>query len=318
MVNVRKEISCEAMEIYLDKFITHLKVERNFSPHTLVSYKGDLKSFINFLKRDKIDSLNKVDRLQVRKFLAYLAGKNFEKTTIARKLSSIRSFFSYLAWEKIVARNPTIYILTPKRMKKVPSFLDLDEVRLLLELPDRRTLLGLRDRAILEILYGSGLRVSELVNLNISDVDLLGGMIKVKGKGSKERLVPIGEIGLASVERYLRMRQLPEKPAFFKIKSFQNLSYSKEPLFLNFQGSRLSVQSINRLVHKYIRLASIKKGVSPHTLRHTFATHLLNAGCDLRAVQEMLGHASLSTTQIYTHVTTERLKRVYRKYHPRA
>jgi tyrosine recombinase XerC len=306
------------MEIYLDKFITHLRVERNFSPHTLVSYKGDLKSFINFLKRDKIDDLNKVNRLQVRKFLAHLAGKNFEKSTIARKLSSIRSFFGYLAWEKIIAQNPTIYIPTPKRMKKVPSFLDLDEAGLLIELPDTRTLLGLRDRAILEILYGSGLRVSELVSLNISDINLLGGMIKVKGKGSKERLVPIGEIGLASIERYLRMRQLPGKSAFFKIKGFQNLSYGKEPLFLSFRGSRLGVQSINRLVHKYIKLASIKKGVSPHTLRHTFATHLLDAGCDLRAVQEMLGHASLSTTQIYTHVTTERLKRVYRKYHPRA
>ena len=307
-----------AMEVFLDRFITYLKVERNFSPHTLVSYKGDLKSFIEFLKRDKVDSLNKVDRLQVRKFLAHLARKNFEKSTIARKLSSIRSFFRYLAREKITAQNPTIYIPTPKRMKKIPSFLDLDEVRLLLELPDKRTLLGLRDRAILEILYGSGLRVSELVNLNISDIDLLGGMIKVKGKGSKERLVPIGQIGLASIERYLRMRQLPEKAAFFEIKSFQNLSHSKEPLFLNFQGSRLSAQSINRLLHKYIRLASIKKGVSPHTLRHTFATHLLDAGCDLRAVQEMLGHASLSTTQIYTHVTTERLKRIYKKYHPRA
>jgi tyrosine recombinase XerD len=294
------------MEIYLDKFITQLKVEKNFSPHTLVAYKGDLKSFINFLKRDGIDSLGKVDRLQVRRFLAHLAGKDFKKSTMARKLSSIRSFFKFLTEEKIITQNPTIYIPTPKRMKKIPSFLDLDEVRLLLELPDKETLLGLRDRAILEILYGSGLRVSELVNLNIDDVDLLGGMIKVKGKGSKERLVPIGEIGLASIQRYLKIRQLPGK------------TYNRKPLFLNFQGLRLSAQSINRLVHKYIKLASIKKGVSPHTLRHTFATHLLDAGCDLRAVQEMLGHASLSTTQIYTHVTTERLKRVYRKYHPRA
>jgi tyrosine recombinase XerC len=307
-----------AMEIYLDKFITHLRVERNFSPHTLVGYEGDLKSFINFLKRDKIDSLNKIDRLQVRKFLAHLAGKNFEKTTIARKLSSIRSFFGYLTREKIIAQNPTIHILTPKRMKRVPSFLDLYEVKLLLALPNRRTLLGLRDRAILEVLYGSGLRVSELVNLNVSDVDLLGGMIKVKGKRSKERLVPIGEMGLNSIQGYLKMRQLPGRSVFLKNKNFQNLSYSKEPLFLNFQGSRLNAQSINRLVHKYIKLASIKKGVSPHTLRHTFATHLLDAGCDLRAVQEMLGHVSLSTTQIYTHVTTERLKRIYKKYHPRA
>lgn len=306
------------MEIYLDKFITHLRVERNYSPHTLVAYKGDLKSFINFLKKDKIDSFHKVDRLEVRKFLAHLAGKNFEKSTIARKLSSIRSFFVFLTREKIIAQNPTIHIPTPKRMKKIPSFLDLHEVKLLLELPNRRTLLGLRDRAILEVLYGSGLRVSELVNLNVNDVDLLGGMIKVKGKGSKERLVPIGEMGLNSIERYLRMRQLPGSSTFFKVKNFQNLSYSKEPLFLNFQSLRLNAQSINRLVHKYIRLASIKKGVSPHTLRHTFATHLLDAGCDLRAVQEMLGHVSLSTTQVYTHVTTERLKRIYKKYHPRA
>ncbi|NIM02783.1 tyrosine recombinase [bacterium] len=306
------------MEILLDKFITHLRVERNFSPHTLVGYEGDLKSFINFLKRDNIDSLNKIDRLQVRKFLAHLAGKNLEKSTIARKLSSIRSFFGYLTREKIIAQNPTIHIPTPKRMKRVPSFLDLHEVKLLLALPNRRTLLGLRDRAILEVLYGSGLRVSELVSLNVSDIDLLGGMIKVKGKRSKERLVPIGEIGLNSIQGYLKMRQLPGKPAFFKNRNFQDLSYNKEPLFLNFQGSRLNAQSINRLVHKYIKLASIKKGVSPHTLRHTFATHLLDAGCDLRAVQEMLGHVSLSTTQIYTHVTTERLKRIYKKYHPRA
>ncbi len=307
-----------AIEILLDKFITHLRVERNFSPHTLVGYEGDLKSFINFLKRDNIDSLNKIDRLQVRKFLAHLAGKNLEKSTIARKLSSIRSFFGYLTREKIIAQNPTIHIPTPKRMKRVPSFLDLHEVKLLLALPNRRTLLGLRDRAILEVLYGSGLRVSELVSLNVSDIDLLGGMIKVKGKRSKERLVPIGEIGLNSIQGYLKMRQLPGKPAFFKNRNFQDLSYNKEPLFLNFQGSRLNAQSINRLVHKYIKLASIKKGVSPHTLRHTFATHLLDAGCDLRAVQEMLGHVSLSTTQIYTHVTTERLKRIYKKYHPRA
>ncbi len=306
------------MELFLDRFITHLRVERNFSPHTLVSYQCDLKSFITFLKRDKINSVNKVDRLEVRKFLAYLAGKNLKKSTIARKLSSIRSFFKHLTREKIVTQDPTIYIPTPKRTKRVPSFLDLGEVRLLLELPDRRTLLGLRDRAILEVLYGSGLRVSELVNMNIGDVDLLGEMIKVKGKGSKERLVPIGEIGIASIKRYLNMRQSPQKAVPFKVRSFHNLSYSRQPLFLNYRGSRLGAQSINLLLQKYIRRASIKKGVSPHTLRHTFATHLLDAGCDLRAVQEMLGHASLSTTQIYTHVTTERLKRIYRKYHPRA
>jgi len=270
------------------------------------------------LKRDRIYSLDKVDRLEVRKFLAYLARKNFEKSTIARKLSSMRSFFKFLAQEKIIAQNPTVYIPTPRRMKKVPSFLDLDEVSLLLELPDSRTLLGLRDRAVLETLYGSGLRVSELVNLNISDVDFLGGMIKVKGKGAKERLVPIGQIGLSSIERYLGMRRAPEKEDYSKIRRLQNLYYSNELLFLNRQGARLGAQSVNRLLNKYIRLASIKKGVSPHTLRHTFATHLLDAGCDLRAVQEMLGHAALSTTQIYTHVTTERLKKVYKRYHPRA
>ena len=306
------------METYLDRFITYAKVERNFSRHTLVSYRADLESFINFLKRDGIYSLDKVDRLEVRKFLAYLARKNFEKSTIARKLSSLRSFFKFLAQEKIIAQNPTIYIPTPRRMKKVPSFLDLDEVSLLLELPDSRTLLGLRDRAVLETLYGSGLRVSELVNLSIRDVDFLGGMIKVKGKGAKERLVPIGQIGLGSIERYLGMRRVLEKEDSSKIRSLENLYYSNEPLFLNRQGARLGGQSVNRLLNKYIRRASIKKGVSPHTLRHTFATHLLDAGCDLRAVQEMLGHAALSTTQIYTHVTTERLKKVYKRYHPRA
>jgi len=302
------------MEIYLDRFITYLKIERNFSPRTLVSYKGDLRSFINFLKRENLDEINKIGRLQVRRFLAHLAGRNLEKSTIARKLSSIRSFFNYLAREKIISQNPTVYIPTPKRRKKMPSFLDLDEVGMLLELPDTTTLLGLRDRAILEVLYGSGLRVSELVSLGVGDIDLLGGMIRVKGKGSKERLVPIGEVGLSHIERYLKARQLHEKPGL----SFHNLSYRKEPLFLNFRGSRLGARSINLLLQKYVKLASIKKGISPHTLRHTFATHLLDAGCDLRAVQEMLGHASLSTTQIYTHVTTERLKRVYRKYHPRA
>jgi len=306
------------METYLDRFITHAKVERNFSRHPLVSYRADLESFINFLKRDGIYSLDKVDRLEVRKFLAYLARKNFEKSTIARKLSSLRSFFKFLAQEKIIAQNPTIYIPTPRRMKKVPSFLDLDEVSLLLELPDSRTLLGLRDRAVLETLYGSGLRVSELVNLSIRDVDFLGGMIKVKGKGAKERLVPIGQIGLGSIERYLGMRRVLEKEDSSKIRSLENLYYSNEPLFLNRQGARLGGQSVNRLLNKYIRRASIKKGISPHTLRHTFATHLLDAGCDLRAVQEMLGHAALSTTQIYTHVTTERLKKVYKRYHPRA
>jgi len=303
------------MQMYLDKFIAQLEVERNFSPHTLISYRGDLKTFIDFLKKDRIDDVNKIGRLQVRKFLANLAGKNLKKSTIARKLSSIRSFFKYLSQEKIIGQNPIIYIPTPKKIKRVPSFLDLDEVRLLVELPDRSKLGGLRDRAILEVLYGSGLRVGELLNLNVNDVDMIGGMIKVRGKRAKERLVPIGEMGLSSIESYLRIRKLSQGSTFPKSR---DSSYANEPLFLNARGSRLTTQGINTIFHKYIRLASIKRGVSPHTLRHTFATHLLDAGCDLRAVQEMLGHTSLSTTQIYTHVTTERLRRVYRKYHPRA
>ena len=289
------------MRRYIDKFINYLKIEKNASNHTIINYTIDLKAFSLFLGDADINS---VDHLALRRFLAELRGKNYSKRTIARKLASLRSFFKFLYREGHIKSNPITAISSPKLDKKLPKFLDVGKVKTLIEYADVKTSSGLRDRAILETLYSCGIRVSELVGLDMDDVDLISGVIKVLGKGRKERMVPIGDMAVGSIRKYAKERS--------------GCAKEKKAVFLNSRGGRLTGGNVRRIIDKYIHACSIEENISPHSLRHSFATHLLDKGADLRSVQELLGHMNLSTTQIYTHVTMERLKKVYDKAHPRA
>ncbi len=299
---IKEAIICDKkMDRYINKFLTYLEIEKNASSHTLLNYRIDLKQLRNFLQ-DK-DTL-KIDRLDIRKYLVFLKSKNLKKQTVGRKLSTFRSFFKFLLREGYLELSPLAGISSPKKEKRLPIFLDVDKVTKLVESPDKMSLLGLRDRAILETLYSTGIRVSELVGLNIGRVDFIAGIVKVYGKGKKERLAPIGDRALRAIRDYLAKQSSGKKDT--------------RALFLNKNYKRLTDRGIQNLVNKYIQRASLKEKISPHTLRHSFATHLLDKGADLRSVQELLGHASLSTTQIYTHITTEHLRSVYNKAHPRA
>lgn len=290
------------MQRYVDKFINYLKVERNASRHTIINYSIDLNAFGVFLGEKDIGG---VDHLTLRKFLAQMRSKNYSKRTIARKLASLRSFFKFLYREGLIKTNPITAISTPKLDKRLPVFLDVDKIAKLVQCPRDDNEAGQRDRAILETLYSCGIRVSELVGLDVSDVDFISGVIKVLGKGSRERMVPIGEPALAAIRRYVDGRE-------------ERRVREKDAVFLNKSGRRLSDRGVRNILNKHIRSCSIVEHISPHSLRHSFATHLLDRGADLRSVQELLGHMNLSTTQIYTHVTTDRMKSIYDKAHPRA
>jgi len=289
------------MDRYISKFLTYLEIEKNASTHTLLNYHIDLKQVRNFLSGKDVQQ---VDRLDIRKYLALLKGRNLRKRTVARKLSTFRSFFRFLLREGYVKSDPVAGISSPKLEKRLPVFLDVDKLTKFVEAPELNHARGLRDRAILETLYSTGMRVGELVGLNIGRVDFIGGMVKVYGKGKKERLIPIGDRALRTIRDYLSRVTTKKKDT--------------QALFLGRSNKRLTDEGVRKVVNKYIQRVSLKEKVSPHTLRHSFATHLLDKGADLRSVQELLGHASLSTTQIYTHITTEHLKSVYNKAHPRA
>lgn len=292
------------MNSHVRKFLVFLESEKNASSHTVKNYGIDLREFEFFLKDKKIEEVDYVD---IRSFLGALKDKNYSKSSISRKLACIRSFFKFLAREEIVKANPSAGIATPKREKKLPDFLDPEEIVRLIEAPASANWEGMRDRAILETLYSSGLRVSELVGLNHDDLDLFSALVRVRGKGKKERIVPLGQVALKSIQEYTQ-RQPPK---------FRDHGL-KKPLYLNRSGGRLTDRSVRRMILKYCRQTGLKKEVSPHMLRHSFATHMLDRGADLRSVQELLGHENLSTTQIYTHVTTKRLKEAYEAAHPRA
>jgi len=279
----------------------YLEIEKNYSQHTILNYKLDLKDFKKFVGDT---DLEKIDYLALRKYLAVLKEKNLGSRTISRRLSALRSFFKFLTRDGLLKTNPIVILSSPKPEKHLPAFMTEGEVTRLIESAFARNELdelGLRNRAILETFYSTGMRISELVGLNQQDVDFIGGIVKVMGKGKKERIVPIGETATSTIRKYLDKR-----------------SKQNDALFLNKNGRRITTRGVRGVVGKYIRLVGMKEGVSPHTLRHSFATHLLNRGADLRTVQELLGHANLSTTQIYTHLTTEKLKSVYDKAHPRA
>ena len=294
-------------ENYIDEFISYIEIERNYSQHTVGSYRADLLDFREFLIRlnNSQPSIGEIDHLAIRSYLADLQERQLSRSTVLRKLSTLRSFFRYLSRRGYLDADPTSALATPKVRRKLPEFLELSEVEALLSAPDTKTIVGLRDQAILELLYSTGMRVGELLALNLSDLDRESALVKVRGKGRKERLLPVGGPAVSALENYLARRyELSGKPS--------------QAIFLSQRGNRPDAKSVRRRIEKYARDAGIKKKITPHTLRHTFATHMLNAGADLRSVQELLGHASLSTTQIYTHVTADRLKQVYEKAHPRA
>ena len=292
------------MDKFVQGYLSFLETEKNASPHTVKNYGVDLREFAQVLEKKMPEEIT---CLEIRSFLAALKEKNYSKSTVSRKLACIRSFFKYLVRENILKTNPAAGIATPKRDKRLPQFLDPQEVTHLLEAPAIDNWEGKRDRAILELFYSSGLRVSELVGLNHDDVDFFSELVRVRGKGKKERIVPVGSVALKAIQTYAEHRPPKEKEAA-----------QKKALYLNRSGGRLTDRSVRRMMLKYGRKIALKKEVSPHMLRHSFATHMLDRGADLRSVQELLGHENLSTTQIYTHVTTKRLKEAYDAAHPRA
>jgi tyrosine recombinase XerC len=300
------------VESYLKRFVLHLGLERNLSDNTISSYETDLEQFIGFLRGQlgvRRLGIKNIDRLSIRHFLHHLRDRGAKGSTLRRKLAAIRCFTRYLCTRENLGANPAAAIRIPQMEKRLPSFLDVAEMDSLMELPDKTAMVGLRDRAILEVFYSTGIRLSELHSLGVADIDLFGEVIKVKGKGRKERIVPLGRMASKAVRDYL-----PERARFLKTRK----RTEEMGLFVNRCGRRLTRRGIQQIVRRYLQQVSGARQMSPHVLRHTFATHMLDRGADLRAVQELLGHASLSSTQIYTHVTTERLKRVYNQAHPRA
>jgi len=319
----------------LTEFVDYLQFEKHFSNYTSRCYSADLKQFVETLwgqgKAHEPDAghhllgeqeggvatlpatsvrekLLSVTAEEIRSFLAYLNQNNYSRSSSARKLATLRSFYKFLVRRGYVGTNPVSAIKTPKQDKRLPKCLTLEQIQTLLEAPKETDLLGIRDKAMLETIYSTGVRVSELVGLNFDDVDFLAGMLHIRGKGNKERLSPIGQTAMMSIKRYLAMRQ--EDP--------RSASFDARALFVNKHGKRLSTRSVRRKLDKYLIQAGLDPSISPHTLRHSFATHMLNNGADLRSVQELLGHQSISTTQIYTHLTTSKLKESYDHAHPRA
>ncbi len=332
----------------IDEFLNYLKFERHFSPHTAKCYAADLAQFCSFLVGDMSGAsghqnfterttkavarqsaeggreagsggvavaeatmqqkLRDAQTEQVKSFLAFLGTQTYSKSTIARKLATLRSFYKFCMRRGYVKAHPLATIRTPKQEKRLPKFLEVEKIGKLLSTPDDNTLLGARDRAMLEVLFSTGVRVSELVDLNFGDVDFEGRSIRVRGKGKKQRTTPIGPTALAAVQKYLQLRRSDARSA----------NFDQQALFVNKHGQRLSTRSVRRKLDKYLVQAGLDPSISPHTLRHSFATHMLSNGADLRSVQELLGHQSISTTQIYTHLTTPRLKQAYDDAHPRA
>jgi integrase/recombinase XerC len=323
----------------VQQFLNYLRFEKRFSEHTAKCYGADLRQFGEFLlgsSEGHVPSMEMVSLAQehggpatavatqteqgldqlllsadinaARSYLAFLNEKQYSKATIARKLATLRSFYKFLVKIHRLASNPLMAVRTPKQDKKLPRFLEYQEVKRLLETPPIDNWLGARDRAILETLYSTGIRVSELVALNMDDIDFLGEVVHIRGKGKKERIAPISSSALQVIQHYIEFRNK---------RAQSNSNFDSKVLFVNKHGRRLSTRSVRRKMDKYLKIAGLDPSISPHTLRHSFATHMLNNGADLRSVQELLGHQSLSTTQVYTHLTTSKLKEVYETAHPR-
>ncbi|MCA8947473.1 MAG: tyrosine recombinase XerC [Planctomycetes bacterium] len=296
----------------IERFLEHLDVERNFSEQSLRAYKTDLRQFAEFLDEREITDLTRIDNLNLRAYLAGMSEANYGRRSIARKLASIRSLFRFLHRRGEIKENPTKMLRTPKLARNLPSFLDENQVTVLLTTPDPNTWSGTRDKAILELLYATGLRVSELVKLKLQDLELTKGSLRTLGKGRKERILPLLPSAIEGLQTWYKVRGNPPRSRTGGIKP------GTENVFINQRGTALTDRSVRRLIDQYVKQAAINCKVTPHTLRHSFATHLLNHGADLRDVQELLGHAHLATTQVYTHVTTARMLDVYERAHPSA
>ncbi len=290
----------------IDGFVAYLKYEKNASPHTVAGYRRDLLQLARYLEERKMD-WGKIDNIILRGFLASRYDKGEKKSTIGRKLASIRSFLQFCVRKHWLEHNPAKVVSTPKQDKPVPSFLTEEEMQEFLDLPRTHKTLDLRDKAMMELLYATGIRVSELVGINLEDVNFSERLIRIRGKGKKERLVPFGKVAEESLQSYLRVRS-----------SINKGKVEQKPVFLNYLGKKLSVRSVERTVDKYIHRSALRRKISPHSLRHSFASHLLSRGADLRIIQELLGHESLATTQKYTHIDLKRILEVYRKSHPRS
>ncbi len=315
----------------LTQFLEHLRYERNVSEHTLRNYASDLEQFLDYLspaetkpgekapakrtssqKRKRSEpNLNQIDHITIREWLSRLHTAHKKKTSIARKLAALRTFFQFLVREGVLEQNPAKLVATPRLEKKLPVHLSIEDAVRFIETPDNETNLGKRDRAILELLYATGVRVAELTKLNLHDIDFRNKLLRVSGKRRKERIVPFGDPALQALKNYLDVRDsfLQQAPLADR---------DSQALLLNYQGTRITTRSVGRMVEKYIRQCAGIHDISPHALRHSFATHLLDSGADLRDIQELLGHARLSSTQIYTHVSMEKLIEVYDKAHPKA
>jgi len=327
------------MKEQLRAFLDYLRLNRNASPHTVLAYESDVAQFLAFLSghvgrpvRDLVPG--DISRVAIRGMLAELFRRGQSRGTAARKLAAVRAFTRYLRREGHLDSDPSLLVATPKRELKIPRHLDVEEMGRLLETPDSSTPLGRRDRAILELLYASGLRLGELVGLDLEDINLGSRLVRVLGKGAKERLVPFNQSAAQAIRAYLPDRHSlveesggfaagtsREVPSHRRVSAAQPVarrSRVEEPLFVNYRGGRLTSRSVHRLVRRYVAACSTRFGISPHAIRHSFATHLLERGADLRAIQELLGHVRLSTTQRYTHVDAAHLLEVYRKAHPRA
>lgn len=297
------------VNIQLQLFIEYLQIEKNYSEYTVLHYQKDIMTFFEFMERQLISKICDVTYQDVRLFLTELNMKQYSRRSISRKISSLRSFYKYLLREEKVLENPFSLVSLPKKEQKIPHFFYEDELKTLFELSDVTTMLGQRNQAIIELMYASGIRVSECCQITINDIDFSTETILVHGKGNKQRYVPFGKFAKTALERYIEdgRKQLQKKS-----------SHNFNHLFLNFRGGPLTTRGIRHILNDLIKDASEISHISPHVLRHTFATHLLNHGADMRSVQELLGHEHLSSTQIYTHVTKEHLKNVYMSHHPRA
>lgn len=293
------------MNKQLEDFINYLEYERNYSNNTIIAYKNNVLQLVDYLNTNKINDLKKVDYDTIRNYLSYLHGKKYEAKSISRMISSLRSFFKYLKANNIISNNPMLLISNPKVEKKLPKYLTINEVEKILNTPDMSDSVGIRDAFILELLYVSGIRVSELVNIKLSDVEISEKKIKILGKGSKERYVLYGSRCEELLNKYMCVRN-------------RFLKYPNEYLILSKTGRKLNTREVRNIINRIKTKAGVDISISPHTFRHTFATHMLNEGADLRAVQELLGHENLSTTTIYTHLTNEKLRRTYLDTHPRA
>lgn len=284
---------------YITDYIKYIENIRNYSHNTIVNYSSDLEEYNKYLKNKKIDILS-VTYKEVKEYLSYLYDKKYSKSSLSRKISTLRSFYKYLYNESLIDKNPYIFVSLPKKEKKLPRYVNYEDLDLIFNIPDLNTTYGIRDRLILELLYGTGIRVSELCNIKLKDIDLKNKTIRIIGKGDKERIVLYGEYCSEILSKYLNVRE------------------NEEYLILSNNNKKINVSTVQKILKDILKQASIKKNITPHVFRHTFATHLLNEGCDILTVKELLGHSSLDTTQIYTHVSNEKLRKVYLDTHPRS